>query len=112
MDNNTLILFSRFGMGEAPAELQQILIGKFLALLGQDGAPGALAFYGDGVKLVCDGSPALALLADLERRGVHLIVCQTCLEYFGLRDRVRVGVVGGMSDIVEAMARAEKVISV
>jgi hypothetical protein len=112
MNTNTLILFTRSGMGDAPGELQHKLVGTFLKLLGQDSPPGALAFYGNGVKLVCEGSPVLEHLSELERKGAHLIICQTCLDYFGLRDQVRVGIVAGMGDIVEAMAHADKVISV
>jgi hypothetical protein len=42
---------------------------------------------------------------------VRLIVCSTCLNYFGLTDKVKVGIVGGMADILEAQVRAEKVIT-
>jgi peroxiredoxin family protein len=73
--------------------------------------PAAICFYTDGVKLVCDGSPILNELRALEAGGVHLVVCQTCLDYFGLADRVRVGVVGGMTDIITAMWEADSVIT-
>ncbi len=66
--------------------------------------------YTGGVKLVCEGSPILAELAALEAQGVHLVICKTCLDYFGLADRVRVGVVGGMTDIITAMWMADSVI--
>ncbi len=109
----TAILFTRFGMGEAPAELQQKLAGIFLNLLGQSDLRDArLLFYTDGVRLVCEGSPVLDQLKALEEKGAELIVCQTCLHYFGLADKVRVGIVGGMADIIEALSRADKVISV
>jgi hypothetical protein len=38
-------------------------------------------------------------------------LCSTCLNYFNLADQVQVGIVGGMTDILEAQRRAEKVIS-
>ena len=47
----------------------------------------------------------------LKDRGVELILCSTCLDYFDLRDKVQVGIVGGMPDIIEALSAAEKVIS-
>lgn len=110
---STAVLFTRFGLGEAPADLQLKLGVNFLMLLGQvDEAPAALLFYGDGVKLVCEGSPVLELLRALEGRGASLIICRTCLEYFGLNDKVRVGQTGGMPAIIEALTRADKVISV
>ncbi len=112
MDKNTLILFTRFGVGTAPADLAQKLAGIFLSLLNQANPPGVLAFYGEGVKLVCEGSPVLDALRTLAAKGSTLVICQTCLDYFNLRDSVRVGTIGGMGDIVAAMAGADKVISV
>lgn len=110
--NESMVLFTRFGMGDAPAELQQKLAGVFLKLLDQDTPPGVIAFYGDGVKLTCEGSPVIDQLRALSDKGVRLVVCQTCLDFFGLREQMRVGIVGGMGDIVAAMKSAAKVISV
>lgn len=111
--HNTVLLFTRNGMGDAPAELQQSLAVKFLSLLAASGAPPAkILFYIEGVKLACSGSPLLELLGTLAAQGVELILCQTCLDAYGLQDQVAVGVVGGMPDIIEAMRMAEKVISV
>jgi len=112
MNKDTLILFTRFGMGDAPAELQKKLATTFLTLLSQDTPPGIIAFYGEGIKLTCEGSPVLELLRALSDQGVRLVVCQTFLDSFGLRDKVRVGIVGGMGDIIAAMNGADKVIGV
>jgi selenium metabolism protein YedF len=109
---NTVILITNNGMGKADETLQQKLIGKYLELLQQnDSLPNAICFYTDGVKLVVEGSPVLNQLKSLEEAGVHLIVCSTCLEYFGLTDKVKIGIVGGMADIIEAQVKAEKVIT-
>lgn len=113
MDKNTVLVFTRYGMGDAPAELQQLLAGKVLALLNDAALrPSKILFYTDGVKLACEGSPVLEPLRAMQARGVELILCSTCLDYFGLRDKVAVGIVGGMPDIIEAMQKADKVISV
>jgi hypothetical protein len=50
-------------------------------------------------------------LKSLESKGVRLILCTTCLNYFDLTDKVQVGILGGMIDILEAQRRAGKVIS-
>jgi sulfur relay (sulfurtransferase) complex TusBCD TusD component (DsrE family) len=50
-------------------------------------------------------------LAVLEKKGVRLIVCSTCLNYFGLMDKVKTGIAGGMADILEAQLIAGKVIT-
>jgi sulfur relay (sulfurtransferase) complex TusBCD TusD component (DsrE family) len=112
MDHNTVLLFSRNGMGEAPVDLQGVLTLKFLSLVNESGMlPAKILFYTDGVKLACDGSPVLDQLKQLEAKGVELVLCKTCLDYFGLEDQVEAGIVGGMADIIEAMSKAGKVIS-
>lgn len=106
------MLFTRNGLGEGPVDLQQLLAGKFLGLLkDSDELPAKILFYTDGVKLACKGSLVLAQLQNLQAHGVELILCSTCLDYFGLTGQVEVGIVGGMPDIIEAMQKAEKVIS-
>jgi hypothetical protein len=112
MNNDTMILFTRFGMGDAPGDLQKKLASIFLTMLNQDRAPGIIAFYGEGVKLVCADSPVIEPLRALESKGARLIVCQTCLDFFDLRAHVCVGIIGGMGDIIAAMNGAAKVLSV
>jgi hypothetical protein len=110
--NNTIILITNNGMGKADVQLQQILIAKYLGLLSQSGElPAAICFYTEGVRLVCEASPVLDQLRGLEANGVRLLVCSTCLNYFNLTNNVRVGIVGGMGDILEAQMKAEKVIT-
>jgi len=112
MNNQTILLFTRNGLGEAPVELQANLAQKFLSLINDPALlPAKILFYTDGVKLACTGSPVIGLLKQLEAKGVELVLCKTCLDYFGLGEKVEAGIVGGMPDIIEAMARAEKVIS-
>jgi intracellular sulfur oxidation DsrE/DsrF family protein len=99
-------------MGKAADPLPQKLIHKYFELIEQNGLlPNAICFYTEGVKLVCEGSPVLEPLQALEGHGVRLIVCSTCLNFFGLEDKVKVGIVGGMSDIIEAQAQAAKIIT-
>ncbi len=113
MDRDTVLLFTRPGLGYGPQDLQETLVKKFLGLLLDGGQlPAKLLFYTDGVRLACEGSPVLDLLSQLEASGVELVLCKTCLDYFGLTNSVRVGVVGGMGDIIEAMHKASKVITV
>jgi intracellular sulfur oxidation DsrE/DsrF family protein len=109
---NAVILITRDGMGSADVTLQHKLLITYLSLLLDNGSlPDAICFYTDGVKLVVEGSPLLERLAQMEEKGVRLIICSTCLHYFGLTDKVRVGIVGGMPDIIEAQTRAGKVIT-
>jgi intracellular sulfur oxidation DsrE/DsrF family protein len=112
-DADTVILVTRNGMGEADQVLQHKLIGTYLKLLIENKTlPGAICFYTEGVYLVVEGSPVLATLKSLEKMGVRLILCSTCVNYYELSEKVRVGIVGGMADIVEAQQRASKVITI
>jgi sulfur relay (sulfurtransferase) complex TusBCD TusD component (DsrE family) len=113
LDNQTVLLFTHAGLGHSTdAALQGRLAKTFLSLLDEHTlVPAKICFYTEGVRLVCEGSPVLETLQSLERQGVELIVCRTCLEAFGVLHLVRVGVVGGMPDIIEAMRLAGKVIS-
>ena len=108
---DTLVVIAREGMGSAEPALQKKLVGTWLTLVLEGGhLPGAICFYTDGVKLAVEGSPVLEQLAKLEERGVHLILCKTCLDFFGLAEKVRVGIVGGMGDILAAQMIATKVL--
>jgi hypothetical protein len=111
-DSDTVLLVTRYGMGDAEPDLQLKLMGTYLKLLDENNIlPAAICCYTNGVRLAVEGSPVLDTLKSLEARGVRLILCSTCLNYFGLADQVRVGIVGGMTDILEAQRQAGKVIS-
>jgi selenium metabolism protein YedF len=106
-----LIQITSDGMGRGDDALRRKLLLTYLTLLDQnDMLPGAFAFFTDGVKLAVEGSPVLDVLRSLEAKGVPIVLCKTCLDYFGLTDRVRVGTVGGMTDIIAAQWKASKVI--
>jgi sulfur relay (sulfurtransferase) complex TusBCD TusD component (DsrE family) len=109
-----VLLVTSEGMGtsESP-DLKRQLVAKFLTLLEEmEPLVRVICFYTDGVKLVCTGSPVLDQLHALERKGMRLVICSTCLDYYGLRDEVQVGVVGGMGDIMTAIWQADKVVTV
>ena len=110
--SDTIILVNSNGMGKAAPELRQKLLLTYLTLLDENNQlPNAICFYTEGVHLVAEGSPALNVLGSLESKGVRLIVCSTCLNYFNLMDRIKAGIPGGMADIVEAQFKAKKVIT-
>lgn len=113
MNQDYIILFTRYGLGDGPADLQKNLASKFLSLTIESGhLPAKILFYTDGVRLACEGSPVLETLAKYQAQGVELVLCKTCLDYFNLAGQVKVGVVGGMPDIIEALQAAPKVLSV
>jgi sulfur relay (sulfurtransferase) complex TusBCD TusD component (DsrE family) len=111
-EKTTVLVINRAGMGHADPELARQLIKTHLRVLLTDGRiPAVICLYADGVKLACEGSPVIDELRDLAERGSDIAICSTCLDYFGLRDKVQVGVIGSMPDIVDAQWRADKVIT-
>jgi len=109
----TALLVPHNGMGHGPPDLQRILFSKYISLTADHTPlPAAICFYTDGVKLVVQGTPAVELLKALAAKGVKLIVCKTCLDHYGLADKVVVGTIAGMPEIVDAQAAADKVITV
>jgi len=109
-----VIVFKTQGLGMTDMQpLKEKLAKSYLSLLLEmDPLPAAICFYTDGVRLACEGSPVLDELKTLEAKGIRLILCQTCLNAFELADKVKVGVVGGMGDIITAMWQADSVITV
>ena len=111
--SEVVILVTNNGLGNAEKGLREKMMRVFLTTLDAfPRLPRKILFYTDGVKLVVEGSPVVGELRALKERGVHLIACGTCLDYFGLKDQLVVGEVGGMAAILEAMTGAEKVLSV
>jgi len=113
-EHDIVLVFNGQGMGVSEDQsLKEKLAKSYLTLASQmDPLPRVICFYTDGVKLACESSPVLDELSVLEQKGVRLILCQTCLNTYGLADQVRVGIVGGMSDIITAMWMADKAIVV
>lgn len=110
---STVIVFSNNGMGSAPQELSKTLITNYLKLLAEElEVPQTLLFYADGVKLVCEGSLVAGFLQQIEQKGAKLIVCKTCLNFFGLSAQQIVGQTGTMADILTMQLEAKKVITV
>ena len=107
------VLVTRDGMGSGDLELQHKLIRSYLTLLRDNGTmPDAIGFYTDGVKLLVDGSPVLDLLKAYEEQGVVLIACSTCLDHYGLADKLEAGIVGHMSDTIELQLRSDKIFTI
>src|SRR3990172_4805718 len=101
--SKTVILVTRQGLGTtAPedADFGLEMLDKFFHTLErQPEKPHAICFYTDGVNLLADGSSIVLGLTLLEALGVRIVVCQSCLNHYGLQDRLAVGTIGGMPDI-------------
>lgn len=106
-----LVVLSADHMGEGAEELGKILLKSFLyALTQQDELPDTILCYNGGAKLTCEGSESLEDLKDLAARGVEILTCGTCLNFYGITEKLQIGSVTNMYDIVERMSSADRVI--
>ena len=111
-DDNTVVVISSDRMGTGNDELGKVLSKGFIFGVTQlDKLPKTMLFYNGGAKLTCEGSESLEDLKELKSRGVKILTCGTCLNYYELSDKLAVGEVTNMYDIAEKMAGASLIVS-
>ena len=109
--SRTLVFLSTETLGHGSDELGAKLMANFLLTLPEMGANlWRVVMVNGGVKLASQPGRALDALKKLEEKGVSLLVCGTCLEYFGLLEQKQVGETTNMLDIVTSLDLADKVI--
>ena len=98
-------------MGHGDQRLGELLMRSFLfALTQQDTLPETVLLYNGGAFLSCEDSPALEDLKKLEAMGTEILTCGTCLDFYGLKDKLKVGGISNMYEIAEKQCSAEVVI--
>ena len=108
---HTVVVVPSDKMGDGDDELGHILMKSFLFAVTQlDELPEKMVFYNGGAKLTVEDSPALEDLKSLEEQGVEIMTCGTCLDFYGIKDKLAVGTVTNMYCIVETMQQAGRVI--
>ncbi|MCI8560502.1 MAG: sulfurtransferase-like selenium metabolism protein YedF [Dorea sp.] len=109
--DNTVVVVSSDRMGTGNDELGKVLIKGFIFAVTQlDTLPKTMLFYNGGATLTAEGSDSLEDLRSLEAQGVEIMTCGTCLDYYGLKEKLSVGTVTNMYSIVETMAKAGSII--
>ena len=98
-------------MGEGNDELGAVLMKGFIYALTQlEELPETILLYNGGAPLSCEGSDSLEDLKSLEAQGVEILTCGTCLNYYGLSEKLAVGSVTNMYVIAETMSGADLII--
>ncbi len=106
------ILLGRNTLGTGSEELGAILMKSFfVSLLELSQLPRAVMLINSGVYLAVTDSPVLQPLQELSRRGVAVMVCGTCLDYFSLKEKLAVGEVTNMYSILRELTRAGNTIT-
>ena len=110
-DYNTVVVIASDKMGEGNDELGHVLMKAFLYTLTElENAPSTVIFYNGGAQLTIEGSDSLEDLKKIEQKGTVIMTCGTCLNYYGISDKLAIGEVSNMYSIVEKLAAASKVI--
>ena len=98
-------------MGNGEEQLGKILMKSFIfALTKQDQLPEIILCYNSGASLTCEDSDSLEDLKSLEAEGVKILTCGTCLDFYGLKEKLAVGGITNMYEIVEIMESAGTIV--
>lgn len=98
-------------MGQGDAVLGRLLMKGFVyAVTQQDKLPETVLLFNGGAKLSCQGADSLEDLKELEAQGVEILTCGTCLNHYGIAEKLLVGNVTNMYEIVEKMTGAKKIV--
>lgn len=106
-----VVIKSEF-MGDGDNELGKVLIKGFIyALSQQDELPQTMLFYNGGAKITSEGSESIEDLKALEEKGVKIFTCGTCLNYYGLTEKLCVGEATNMYEITKKMTEASLIVA-
>ena len=107
----TVVVLSSDKMGSGDDELGSALIKAFVyAMSQQETLPDTVLCYNGGAKLSCEGSASLEDLKAMAAQGVEILTCGTCLNFYGLTEKLAVGAVTNMYVIVEKMSAADRLV--
>jgi len=110
---STVVFVNSNVIGKGSDELGGALIKAFLSTLNEsDDKPSKVIFMNAGVEMVVEDSPALESVMNLEKQGIEILACGTCLDYFNLKDKVAVGRISNMYDILDSFMAADKVLTI
>lgn len=114
IDNSNVVLsISKNFMGDGSEELGKILIKGFIYTVSEyENLPKTIIFFNSGVKLTTEGSECIDDLKKLQAKGVKIVSCGTCLDYYGLKEKLLVGEVTNMYTIYETLYKSSKVVSI
>lgn len=106
-NQNVVVVISSSCMGSGDDKLGAALMKGFVyALSQQEQLPSTILFYNGGARLTCEDAPTLEDLKSMEAQGVEILTCGTCLDFYGLSDKLQVGSMTNMYAIAEKMTQA------
>ena len=110
-DNNTVIVISSDKMGEGENDLGETLMKAFIYTLTEiENLPKTILFYNKGVLLTTTNENTIKDLKSLENKGVQILSCGACLNFYNVENSLKVGTVTNMYTIIDKQIKATKVI--
>lgn len=110
--NDYVVCINSELMGEGDPELGRLLMETFLDNLKlQEHLPTHVIMYNSGVKLAMKGSPVCSSLSELEELGCRIMLCGTCIDFYGLQYDIGVGMISNMVTITETLVATGHVIN-
>lgn len=107
----TVILNSQY-LGRGNDDLGKTLMGSFLRKLwASDKKPDKIIFYNEAIHLLAEKSAVLDALEGLSKAGVDLIGCITCVKFFQLDNKLAVGRMGDMVEIISVLLKSDRIIT-
>lgn len=111
--NGEVVAIMSNRMGSGNDELGEVLIKSYLFALNEcEPLPKSVLFLNGGVELTTKNAACVEHIKALEEKGVEVLSCGTCLDYYGLKEELKVGTITNMYTIVETMKNASKVITI
>lgn len=109
-DNIVVVISSKY-MGTGDETLGANLLKGFIYSLTQaDKLPKSILFYNSGAFVTTTGSASIDDLKALQAAGVEIMTCGACLNHYNLADKLEVGSVTNMYEIVEKQLKASNII--
>ena len=107
----TVVFVTDRGLGRSDPELGDILMRAFVSTIADlPQPPETIALMQGGVRLACEGSAVLERLVTLQGKGVEILACGTCLDFFGLLGQLQAGRISNMAEIVDTLMTAGRII--
>jgi selenium metabolism protein YedF len=109
--SNVVVLISSATLGHGDDDLGRLLMTAFVKTLKDVvPRPRTLVLMNGGVRHAVEGADLVPAIKDLEQRGVTVLACGTCLDFFHLKEQLAAGRISNMFEILSALAAADRVI--
>jgi selenium metabolism protein YedF len=106
----TVVISSEL-MGQGDDELgRKLMKSFFVALSCLDTMPSSIMFYNSGVKLASYDSEVIGILNEIEKKGVEILICGTCVDHFKISDKIKVGRISDMYIITRKLSETGNII--